>query len=224
VGFHDRGTEEDRRRVERERMVERQIRRRGVRDPVVLAAMRAVPRERFVRLEDAESAYEDRPLPIGEGQTISQPYIVGLMAEALELGSGDRVLEVGAGSGYAAAVLSRIAAEVFGIERHATLAAAAGERIRALGYHNVCIVAGDGTLGLPEHAPFDAILVSAGGPEVPAALLAQLAPEGRLVIPVGDGQGRQELLRIRRTGDDRYDETSLGQVQFVPLIGEGGWS
>jgi len=208
---------------ERDRMVRRQLRRRGIRDERVLDAMGRVPRERFVPTELETSAYADRALPIDRGQTISQPYVVALMIEALEPRPSDRVLEVGAGSGYAAAVLGQLVREVVAIERHAPLADEARRRIEELGYGNVRIVAGDGTLGWPEDAPFDGILVSAGGPEVPPALLEQLAVGGRLVIPVGDGGGTQELLQVTRTDEARYEHRSLGQVQFVPLIGRAGW-
>jgi len=205
-------------------MVERQIISRGVNDPRVLAAMTAVPRERFVPDQVSEFAYEDAPLPIEEGQTISQPYIVAVMLEALKLQPEDRVLEIGAGSGYAAAVLSRIAGRVFAVEWHDALAKLAQSRMRDLGYDNVEIQQGDGSLGWPEHAPYDAIVVAAGGPEVPQSLLDQLGIGGRLVIPVGDTLRTQELLCIRRTSEHQYDEDSLGRVQFVPLVGSQGWS
>ena len=202
-------------------MVERQIRRRGIDDPALLAAFREVPREAFVPEGMREFAYEDGPLPIGEGQTISQPYIVALMIEAAEVAPGARVLEVGAGSGYAAAVLSRIAGEVFAIERHAPLAEAAQRRLLELGYDNVAIIAGDGSGGLPDRAPFDAILVAAGGDKVPEPLKRQLAVGGRLVIPVG-GEGVQSLLCVTRIGENEWTEHDLGAVRFVPLIGEHG--
>ena len=202
-------------------MVDRQVSRRGVRDPLVLGAMRRVPRERFVAEESRFEAYDDRPLPIGEGQTISQPYVVALMVEALELGPSDRVLEVGAGSGYAAAVLGQIADEVLAMERHPSLARAAAERMDELGYRNVRVVSGDGTLGCPEAAPFDAILVSAGGDAVPSALVQQLSEGGRLVIPIGDPQRDQELLLLEKKPDGQLARSSLGRVQFVPLLGEG---
>ena len=211
------------RSAERRRMVDVHIAGRGVRDPAVLRAMREVPRERFVEPGMDEFAYEDSPLPIGEGQTISQPYIVALMIEAARLGPDDEVLEVGAGSGYAAAVLSRIVHRVHAIERHPPLAEAARRRLRALGYDNVTVVVGDGTRGLPDRAPFDAILVAAGAPETPATLREQLAPGGRLVIPVGDPGIGQRLRRITRTGADEYRQDDLGGVSFVPLIGEHGW-
>ncbi len=209
--------------VQRERLIESELRNLGVRDEVVLRAMRVVPREEFVTEELREFAYRNAPLPIGSGQTISQPLIVAHMAEALDLKPTDRVLEVGAGSGYAAAVLSRIANEVYAIERHADLAEAAAERLQRLGYDNVHILCGDGTRGWPEHAPFDAILVSAGGPGVPQALLQQLRIGGRLVIPVGAEKDSQQLLRVTRHGDDQFEREELGPVRFVPLIGEAGW-
>jgi len=206
----------------RGQMVDLQVARRGVRDPRVLAAMREVPRERFVAVGMEEFAYEDSALPIDEGQTISQPYIVAVMIEAAELAASDKVLEVGAGSGYAAAVVARIAERVVAIERHERLALLARERIAALGYANVDIRIGDGTRGLPEEAPFDAILVSAGGPEVPAALKAQLRVGGRLVIPIGEA-GSQTLCKIRRVSATECEQEDLGSVTFVPLIGEQGW-
>lgn len=208
----------------RMRMVERHIASRGVRDPAVLAAMRAVPRECFVEAGMEQFAYQDSPLPIGERQTISQPYIVALMAEAARLRPGHRVLEVGTGSGYAAAVLAQAAGEVYTVERHASLAAQARRRLRALGYRNVHVHTGDGTRGWPEHAPFDAILVAAGAPGPPDALCEQLAMGGRLVIPVGTQAGIQRLRRIVRTGPDSYDDEDLGGVSFVPLVGADGWS
>jgi protein-L-isoaspartate(D-aspartate) O-methyltransferase len=207
----------------RRRMVEEQIAARGVVDRTVLDAMLAVPRQMFVPSSAAEFAYDDTPLPIEEGQTISQPYVVALMAAALKLTSRDRVLEIGAGSGYAAAVLSRIAAEVYAIERHAVLAELASRRMKDLGFDNVDVRHGDGTLGWPEHAPYDAILVSAGGPSVPDALRTQLAVGGRLVIPVGTTPRAQELVRVTRIGQNEYRQEELGAVQFVPLIGAQGW-
>src|SRR4051794_19959993 len=169
----------------RSRMVDVQVARRGVRDSYVLEALRRVPREAFVEPGFKEFAYEDGPLPIGEGQTISQPYIVALMIEAAELSPGDRVLEIGAGSGYAAAVMGQIANRVYAIERYPSLAEAARRRFSSLGYENIELRVDDGTLGWPEAAPFDAILVAAGGPSVPPALKQQLAVSGRLIIPVG---------------------------------------
>ena len=207
----------------RDAMVDRQVAGRGVRSHLVLDALRTVPREAFLPEPLQEFAYEDSPVPIGEGQTISQPYVVAFMAEALELTLRDRVLEIGAGSGYAAAVLSRIAAEVYAVERHASLAELASSRLKDLGYDNVRVVHGDGTLGLAKHAPFDAIIVAAGGPSVPEALRSQLAIGGRLVIPVGATQQAQELVRVRRIGEHEYRQEGLGAVRFVPLIGAQGW-
>jgi len=208
----------------RKLMVTTQIERRGVRDRHVLAAMREVPREAFVDRGFEEFAYEDTPLGIGEGQTISQPYIVALMIETAEVKPGDRVLEIGAGSGYAAAVLSRIAGRVHAIERHASLAESARRRFRTLGYDGIELHVGDGTLGWPQAAPFDAILVAAGGPDVPEALKRQLAVGGRLVIPVGTAEGRQTLLKVTRKADGTFEEEERGAVMFVPLIGEQGWA
>jgi protein-L-isoaspartate(D-aspartate) O-methyltransferase len=204
-------------------MVDRQIKNRGVRDEAVLSAMRQVPRERFVPAAVAAFAYEDRALPIGEDQTISQPYVVAMMTEALGLGPDDRVLEIGTGSGYAAAVLATIAAEVYTIERLEGLAESARRRLAELGYANVHVRHGDGSLGWPEHAPYDAIVVTAGGPDVPTALLDQLAVGGRLVMPVGSKFGGQRLVRIERTGTDSYEREDLEGVVFVPLIGAQGW-
>ena len=207
----------------RERMVEQQVARRGIHDARVLEAMRHVPREAFVDAAMRDYAYEDSPLPIDAGQTISQPYIVALMVEAAALGKGDRVLEIGAGSGYAAAVMSRIADEVYAIERQPALAAQAQMRFDRLGYHNIHLRLGDGTHGWPEAAPFDAILAAAGGPEVPDVLLQQLALGGRLVMPVGEAT-HQRLVKVVRTGEHRFDTMPpLGEVRFVPLIGAHGW-
>jgi protein-L-isoaspartate(D-aspartate) O-methyltransferase len=211
------------RRQSRQSMVQRQIAARGISDPRVLDAMATVPREAFLPEELADVAYEDSPLPIEADQTISQPFIVALMSEALELRPGDRVLEVGTGSGYAAAVLGKLAAAVYTVERHAVLADLARRRLAELGFANVAVRHGDGSLGWPEHAPFDAIVVAAGGPEVPRPLLEQLAVGGRLVIPVGPEIHLQELVRVRRTAEDRFVQERLGGVRFVPLIGEHGW-
>lgn len=207
----------------RERMVERQIAGRGIRDPGILDAFRAVPREAFVAREHAEAAYDDHPLPIEAGQTISQPYIVALMIEAAEVRPGDKVLEVGAGSGYAAAVMSRIADEVVAIERQHDLVAVSRERLRRLGYTNVRIVEGDGTRGCPDEAPFDAILAAASGSHVPQPLLDQLASGGRLVMPVGSPGDIQHLLKVTKREDGTLQQSDLGAVRFVPLIGEEGW-
>ena len=210
-------------REQRRQLVERQIRSRGVTDPAVLAAVESVPREAFLRPELAEFAYLDRALPIEKGQTISQPYIVALMTEALDLKPRDRVLEVGTGSGYAAAILGRIAREVYTIERHGELAEQAARRLRDQGFDNVHVLHGDGTLGWPEHAPFNAIVVAAGGPEVPQPLLDQLAIGGRLVIPVGEEKALQCLVRVTRSGESDYQREELCDVHFVPLIGAQGW-
>jgi protein-L-isoaspartate(D-aspartate) O-methyltransferase len=207
----------------RRQMVAHQIQERGVRSPAVARAMREVPREEFMGEEMREFAYADSPLPIGEGQTISQPYIVAYMTEALELEGGERVLEVGTGSGYAAAVLARIAAEVYTIERHPSLARTAKATLRRLGFDNVQVIEGDGTKGWPQAAPYDAIVVAAGGVEVPAALRGQLAVGGRLVIPVGPTPREQRLVRLTRIDEDRFEEEDLLPVRFVPLIGEQGW-
>ncbi|MCK1743691.1 protein-L-isoaspartate(D-aspartate) O-methyltransferase [Bradyrhizobium sp. 139] len=208
----------------RDRMVDIQIARRGVRDTYVLEALRRVPRELFVEPGFEEFAYEDGPLPIGEGQTISQPYIVALMIEAAEVKPGDSVLEVGAGSGYAAAVLSQIANRVCAIERHPSLGKTAQQRLKKLGYENIELRVGDGTRGWLEAAPFDAILVAAGGPEVPSALKEQLAIGGRLVIPVGEEERYQTLIKLTRKSGSEFEEENLGAVAFVPLIGEQGWA
>ena len=184
-------------------MVERQLAARGIRDPLVLEAFLAVPREDFVPEDLVEDAYRDSPLPIGSGQTISQPYIVALTVEALQLKGGERVLEIGTGSGYEAAILARIASEVFSVERVPELARVATARLARLGYDQVHVLRGDGTLGWKEHAPFDAIAVSAGGPRVPEALIAHL--------------------RATRTSQSEHEETHLCGVRFVPLIGAQGW-
>ena len=207
----------------REQMVNYQLAARGLHDQSVLDAVNAVPREEFVPADLVEFAYSDSPLPIAASQTISQPYIVALMTSALELKPADRVLEVGTGSGYAAAVLAEIAEKVYTIERHKILADTARSRLAALGYRNIQVLHGDGTLGWPEHAPFDAIIVAAGGPQVPENLKQQLSVGGRLVIPVGSTLRTQKLLRVRRTGEHEFQEEDLGGVRFVPLIGAAGW-
>jgi protein-L-isoaspartate(D-aspartate) O-methyltransferase len=208
----------------RSAMIERQIVRRGIRDAGVLRAMGEVPREDFVPEDLREFAYEDRPLPIEAGQTISQPYIVALMIAAAEVGPGDRVLEIGAGSGYAAAVISRIAAKVYAVERHGELTRLAERRLARLGYDNVELRTGDGTHGWTGAAPFDAILAAAGGPAVPQALKEQLDIGGRLVMPVGDSPREQRLIKVVRRGAAHFEEEDLGAVTFVPLIGEHGWA
>jgi protein-L-isoaspartate(D-aspartate) O-methyltransferase len=207
----------------RRRMVETQIVDRGIRDHRVVAAMASVPREAFVPDDLRRHAYADRPLPIGVRQTISQPYIVAAMAEAARLSPGDRVLEVGTGSGYSAAVLAVIVREVYTIETVESLAESARRRLVDLGYTNVHVRHGDGSLGWPEHSPYDAIVVTAGGPEVPPSLLRQLAVGGRLVMPVGGSLARR-LVRVVRTTADDYEREPLEDVSFVPLIGSEGWT
>ena len=206
---------------QRAHMVEHDLVARGIADPAVLAAMAEVPRERFVAADLAHLAYDDCALPIAADQTISQPYVVALMTEALELRPTDRVLEVGTGSGYAAAVLGRIAGTVWTVERHRVLAEEAAAHLHAVGLADVHVVVGDGTLGWPDEAPYDAIVVTAGGPTVPKALRYQLADGGRLVMPVGEWGG-QELVRVRRSGAELTEE-ALGPVRFVPLVGAQGW-
>lgn len=204
-------------------MVDRQIQQRGIASLLVLAAMRRVRRERFVPDDMQLLAYEDGPLAIGEGQTISQPYVVALMIEALELQGGETVLDIGTGSGYSAAVLACIAGEVFGIERLPVLAERAREVLRNEGFDNVHVRCGDGTLGWPEVAPFDGIVVAAGGPSIPSALTDQLAVGGRLVMPVGGEHTSQELVRLTRLSETGYERENLGGVRFVPLLGAAGW-
>lgn len=206
----------------KETMLEMHLKKRGIRDARVLAAMGQVAREDFIEDAYRDQSYEDRPLPIGELQTISQPYIVAAMAEAAELSARDRVLEVGTGSGYAAAVFAHIAKEVFSIERHGALAKAAARRLDAAGVENVRVQRGDGTLGWPDAAPFDAIIVAASCEGVPSALKAQLADGGRLIIPVGPADRTQRLIKIVRS-DEGYRESVVHEaVRFVPLIAEGG--
>jgi protein-L-isoaspartate(D-aspartate) O-methyltransferase len=208
----------------RENMVNDQVAARGVRSEKVLDAMREVPREAFVPKDLAEFAYEDSPLPIEAGQTISQPYIVAFMTEGLALEGGEKVLEIGTGSGYAAAVLAEIASEVYSVERDEELATSAAAELGKLGYDNVRVLHGDGTLGWPEYAPFDGIVVAAGGPEVPETLKKQLKIGGRMVIPVGEYQDIQELVRITRLTETEFQTEDLADVRFVPLIGAEGWA
>jgi protein-L-isoaspartate(D-aspartate) O-methyltransferase len=210
--------------AEREAMVERHLKRRGITEQRIVDAFLAVPREAFVSPEYQHLAYGDHPLPIEAGQTISQPYIVALMIQAAGIGPGDHVLEVGAGSGYAAAVISRIAREVIAIERQHDLVEVARERIRRLAFDNVEIVEGDGTKGCREHAPFDAIVAAASGSHVPGPLVEQLAPNGRLVMPIGEPGWVQELVKVTKQEDGILKQENLGAVRFVPLIGEEGWS
>jgi protein-L-isoaspartate(D-aspartate) O-methyltransferase len=207
--------------AQRVEMIEKQLRRRGVTDAAALAAMLAVPRHEFVPEEVRSHAYDDLPLPIGGGQTISQPYIVAAMTAALHLQSGDRVLEIGTGCGYQAAVLSCLTKEVFTIERRPELASSASAKLARLGYSNAHVHCGDGTLGLPEFAPFDAILVAAAAPAVPKPLLAQLADGGRMILPVG-GTEHQELQLIEKRGDT-FPTRMLEGCRFVPLVGYHGW-
>lgn len=207
----------------RNAMVDHAIAGRGIRSELVLDAMGEVPREAFVPEPMAEFAYEDSPLPIAEGQTISQPYIVALMTEALALEGGETVLEIGTGSGYAAAVLSRIASNVYTVERIGQLAEKAATALANLGYSNVHVLHGDGTLGWPDHAPYDAIVVAAGGPDVPESLKTQLKIGGRLVIPIGIDRRVQELVRVTRVSHDEYTTEDIADVRFVPLVGAEGW-
>lgn len=208
---------------EREAMVERQLKRRGITEKLILDAFLEVPRECFVSPEYAHLAYGDHPLPIEANQTISQPYVVALMIQAAGIGPRDKVLEVGAGSGYAAAVISRIAGKVIGIERQHDLVRIAGERMRRLGFDNVDIVEGDGTKGWAECAPYDAILAAASGSHVPQALLDQLSPGGKIVMPIGSSGWAQELVKVTKRADGTVTQENLGGVRFVPLIGEEGW-
>lgn len=207
----------------KERMVSEHLIARGIKDAAVLRAMREVPREAFLPRDMERFAYDDSPLPIAAGQTISQPYIVAYMIEALELRGTERVLEIGTGSGYAAAVLSRCAAEVFTVERIDILAEDARRKLEALGYRNVRVELSDGTLGWPDHAPYDGIVVTAGAPEVPEELQAQLATGGRLVIPVGPTPYLQNLVRVRKNAQGELTREELCAVRFVPLIGKQGW-
>jgi protein-L-isoaspartate(D-aspartate) O-methyltransferase len=204
-------------------MVTRQIANRGVRNPAVLAAMRIVPRELFVPEAYRAYAYDDTPLPIPADQTISQPYVVAYMIAALDLEPADRVLEIGTGSGYAAAVLSRMVAKVYTVERHRILADYARQRLAEAGYDNVQVRQGDGTRGWPENAPYDGIIVAAGGPSVPLSLQQQLAVGGRLVMPVGRSRHQQQLVLLTRVAEDAYTDEILAPVAFVPLIGDEGW-
>ena len=204
-------------------MVADQLRARDIRDSAVLSAIGRVPRHEFVPAEWRHLAYTDGPLPIGFDQTISQPYIVAYMTQAAEVAPTDRVLEIGTGSGYQAAILAELAREVWSVEIVPELAARATAQLAALGYRNVHVRAGDGYLGWKEHAPYDAIVVTAGGPDVPRSLLQQLAVGGRLVMPVGSTPRSQRLMRVVRTGQETYDREALEDVCFVPLIGAEGW-
>lgn len=208
---------------QREAMVDRQLKRRGITDQRILDAFLSVPREAFVSNQYARQAYGDHPLPIEAGQTISQPYIVALMIQAAGIEGGDKVLEVGAGSGYAAAVISRIAARVIAIERQHELVEVATERLKRLGYENVEIVEGDGTTGCSREAPFDAILAAASGKHVPKTLIEQLSEGGNVVMPVGNPGWVQQLVKVTKRADGSVEQQNLGDVRFVPLIGEEGW-
>ena len=206
----------------RQTMVDRHIKSRGIDDPQVLAALLKVPRHLFVEDALRGQAYGDYALPIGEKQTISQPYIVALMTAALQLKRGDRVLEIGTGSGYQTAVLAQIVNRIFSIERLPQLARRARKILDSISCAHVQIRVGDGTLGWPEEAPFDAIIVTAGAPGMVDVYCRQLAPGGRLIIPVG-GAGGQQLRRVTRINTDQFQEEDLGDCRFVPLIGNGGW-
>jgi protein-L-isoaspartate(D-aspartate) O-methyltransferase len=206
----------------RQRMVSDQLRRRDIVDPQVLAAFGSVERERFVPGDLGGHAYDDAPLPIGAGQTISQPYVVAMTVQALQLRGHERVLEIGTGSGYAAAILGSLAREIETVERIEELAAAAAERLARLGFTNVHVHHGDGTLGWPAAAPYEAIAVAAGAPKPPRSLLDQLAIGGRMIVPHGDVD-HQQLVRITRRGPEQFETEELGDVRFVPLLGVEGW-
>ncbi len=208
---------------QREDMVNRQLIHRGISDTRVIEAMKKVSREDFVPPDKLEMAYVDSPLPIGEGQTISQPYIVALMIEEAKLSPEDEVLDIGTGSGYAAAVISRIVRNVYAIEINEILAAKAEATLAKLGYDNIRITAGDGSMGWNTHAPYDAVIVAAGGRDVPAPLIEQLRIGGRLVIPVGGTPGMQELIRVTRIESDQTRREKITDVRFVPLVGKAGW-
>jgi len=218
---HPRGSESELFSGDRNSMVEHQLRRRGIDDERVLEAMRTVPRHEFVSRLDWPEAYADHPIVIAEQQTTSQPYIIGAMLQAAAIKPADRVLEIGAGSGYQTALLAELASQVFAIERYPSLVEAAGQTLDRMGYHNVALVAGDGSLGLPQAAPYDAIIVSAAAPRVPPELVEQLAVGGRIVIPVGDAN--QQVLKLVRKHADGVTETTLEGCRFVPLIGQGGF-
>lgn len=208
---------------QREKMIQRQVRARGIRDEAILNALNEVPREVFVPDKYKAAAYDDSPLPIPAGQTISQPYVVALMIRALRLERDDKVLEVGSGSGYAAAILGRMVREVHAVERHEELVEYARQRLAQIGYDNVHVHHADGTMGWPPAAPYQGIMVSASGPRVPQSLEEQLAIYGRLIMPIGRARGLQTLIRLTRASEDEYIEKDLGGVRFVPLIGEEGW-
>jgi protein-L-isoaspartate(D-aspartate) O-methyltransferase len=207
--------------TQRRSMVESQLRARGIRDERVLAAMLRVPRHEFVSEEHREQVYEDHPIPIGEGQTISQPYIVAIMLEALALDPSDTVLEIGTGSGYQTALLAELVRQVYSVERYASLARAAQATLARLGFNNVEVLVGDGSRGLPDHAPFDAIVVSAAAPQIPPPLFEQLREGGRMVIPVGPAHAQE--LQLVRKHEGQPVVTSMEGCRFVPLIGSEGY-
>jgi protein-L-isoaspartate(D-aspartate) O-methyltransferase len=207
------------RKRDRKKMVDRQIQARDVDDPNVLTAMRTVPRHAFVRQRDERRAYADHPIPIGLGQTISQPYIVGYMTDALKLEPNHKVLEVGTGSGYQAAVCAEIARQVYTIEIIEELADSAKERLKELGYGNVIVKAGDGYFGWPEHGPFDAVIITAAAPLVPAPLIEQLKPGGLMILPLGSPYGSQVLVLITKAQDEKITSKRLLPVGFVPMTG-----
>lgn len=209
--------------AERGSMVERQLRQRGIRDERLLAAMSKVPRHEFVSPQNWGEAYADRPIVISEQQTTSQPYMIAAMIQAAQIKAEDRVLEIGAGSGYQTAVLAELASQVFAVERHASLSEAARTTLDRLGYRNTKVVTGDGSLGLPEAAPFDAIIVSAAAPRIPPALAEQLAAGGRLIIPVGESE-QQQLQLVQRHADGTNSVRTLEGCRFVPLIGQQGFA
>jgi|SRR6476469_419819 protein-L-isoaspartate(D-aspartate) O-methyltransferase len=208
--------------TERFSMVESQLRQRGIRDERLLVAMSKVPRHEFVSQQNWHEAYADHPIPIAEKQTTSQPYMIAAMVQAAEIKSGDRVLEIGAGSGYQTAVLAELASQVFAVERYASLTETAQKTLERLGYRNAKIVTGDGSLGLPEASPFDAIIVSAAAPSIPQALVDQLALGGRLLIPIGEAD-QQVLQLVQRNADGGTSVRTLEGCRFVPLIGEQGF-
>jgi protein-L-isoaspartate(D-aspartate) O-methyltransferase len=208
---------------ERHVMVKEQLEKRGIHNPWVLQAMLDIPRHLFVSPEDQNRAYGDGPLPIGSGQTISQPFIVASMIELIEPETHQRVLEIGIGSGYSAAVLSRLVAEVYGVEREGSLLAQAAKRFQQLGISKVHVKEGDGSLGWAEKSPFDAILVAAASPRIPPSLISQLKVGGVMVIPVGGRTEGQKLVRVTKRSDTHFQEKELYEVRFVPLIGQEGW-
>ncbi|PVB62837.1 protein-L-isoaspartate(D-aspartate) O-methyltransferase [Labrenzia sp. 011] len=210
-------------KYQRKEMVLRQLEGRGIRDQRVLSAMRKVPRHIFVPAAQQAASYNDGPLPIGCGQTISQPYMVALMCELLDLSGNSKVLEIGTGCGYAAAVLAELSDEVITIERMPELVDIARENLLKAGYPTVRVICADGSLGYPREAPFDAIAVAAGAPSVPEVLKQQLKTGGRLVLPVGSNSRYQELLKITRLSESEFETVSHGEVAFVPLVGAGGW-